>query len=71
MRALLAEVGPETDGSNASDEDNQQPEGNADDYMSGIDDQKSPDAAKNAKEERVLNSVSSQSQTLLVKIWNY
>ena len=51
MRALLAEVGPETDGSNASDEDNQQPEGNADDYMSGIDDQKSPDAAKKAKEE--------------------
>lgn len=53
MRALLAEVGPETDGNNASGGNNQQPEENADDYMSGIDEQKSPDAAKKAKEDEV------------------
>lgn len=51
MRAALANVGPETDGSHASEESNQQPEEKVDEYMSGIDDQKSPDAAKKAKEE--------------------
>lgn len=51
MRALLADVGPETDGSNASDGDNPPPEENVEEYMSGIDEQKSPDAAKKAKGE--------------------
>lgn len=51
MRALLADVGPETDGSNASDGDNPPPEENVEEYMSGIDEQKSPDAAKKEKEE--------------------
>ncbi|MCK7428753.1 hypothetical protein [Enterobacter chengduensis] len=51
MRAALAEVGPETNGSPASEESNQQPEEKVDEYMSGIDDQKSPDAAEKAKEE--------------------
>lgn len=37
MRALLADVGPETDGSNASDGDNPPPEENVEEYMSGID----------------------------------
>ncbi|MGK4624165.1 hypothetical protein ACSMD9_02565, partial [Raoultella ornithinolytica] len=40
-----------TDGSNASDGDNPPPEENVEEYMSGIDEQKSPDAAKKAKGE--------------------
>lgn len=51
MRALLAEVGPETDGNSSSDESKQQPEEKVDEYMSGIDEQISPDAAKKAKED--------------------